>query len=84
MSNLHKNFIIMNDTTLFERGDIVKYLICSDSEDLYLMQHLEENWKAEWIMNYNLYPVNPTDRNNRIEKQPYFEEIANQFLRGGQ
>ncbi len=74
-------YIIKHNSKVFKPNTIVKFETCSNSGDCYLVSDLNNTYNREWIMYYDLYPI---DKNKIINTRFYFDEkfnkIAEEFL----
>jgi hypothetical protein len=81
MNSFKDYYIVKHNSKIFEPNTIVKFITCSDSGNCYLIADLNDDYKREWIMNYELYPVDKSLINKWTwyydEK---FNEIALKFI----
>jgi len=54
MSNI---YLIKYGTKVFEKETLAKVVTCTYSGECFLMADLNDDSKREWIMYYDLYPV---------------------------
>ena len=78
-------FIIRYKTEKFNPKQLVKYITCTYSGNCYLVADINDNNNREWIMYYDLYPVNK----NLLDRflwyhNPEFQILADKFLANSQ
>lgn len=75
-------YLIRCDTDNFVKDTLVRYISCTYSGDCYLVADLKNDKKREWIMYYDLYPVDWIGRNNsyRYYYDENTQQKANQLL----
>lgn len=62
---IQKYYIVKHNSRLFKPETIVKLEICTDSGKCYLVSHINSDIEErEWIMYYDLYPVDKNKVNN--------------------
>lgn len=75
-------YIVKHNSKVFNPTTVVKFETCSDSGKCYLISDLNDTHNREWIMYYDLYPVNKEKVNNSMfyydEK---YNEIAEKFIK---
>jgi len=57
MTSIKDLYIVKYNSKVFEPETIVKMETCSDSGKCYLVSDINDTNKREWIMNYDLYPI---------------------------
>jgi len=80
--SISRYFIIKHNSSVFDNNTIVYYENCTYSGDCYLVSDLNDNLKREWIMYYDLYPVDKriiTNTFNRWYFDEKFDKIASNF-----
>jgi hypothetical protein len=73
-------YIVKHNSKVFETGTVVNNETCSDSGNCYLISDLNNTNKREWIMYYDIYPVDVNKINYRWNYEEKFHKIANEFI----
>lgn len=75
-------YLIKYGTVVFKKETLVKYIACTYSGNCYLVADLNDNLKREWVMYYDLYPVDWMNRNNsnRYYYDQTFQTKADELL----
>ncbi len=75
-------YLIKYGTNVFEKETLVKFITCSDSGKCYLMADLNDDLKREWVMYYELYPVDwkSKDHSYRYYYDENFQKKADELL----
>lgn len=75
-------YLIKHNSKVFEPHTLVKYITCSYSGDCYLISDFNDDLKREWIMYYDLYPVDWKNKhdNYRWYYNSNFQEIADSLI----
>ena len=81
IKNMEDIYIVKHNSKIFEPNTLVKFITCSDSGKCYLVEEINSD-KREWVMYYDLYPV---DFNKHNFKHKWFynketEDIINILL----
>jgi|688.fasta_scaffold18022_12 hypothetical protein len=79
MNSFEDYYIVKHNSKIFEPNTIVKFITCSDSGNCYLISDLNDDYKREWIMYYDLYPVGEINENKHLFNEK-FNEIALKFI----
>ena len=58
-------YIITHNSAVFQPLTVVKFITCTYSGDCYLVADLNNDIKREWIMYYDLYPIDWKSKNNQ-------------------
>lgn len=56
--DLSNIYLVRNNSKVFKTNTLVKYITCTYSGNCYLVADLNDDLKREWLMYYDLYPVN--------------------------
>lgn len=77
-----KYYIIKHNSDKFEPETIVHFENCTYSGNCYLISDLNNTYNREWIMYYDLYPVdiNKVYNNYKWYYNEKFHKIANTFI----
>lgn len=79
--DLKKIYLIKYGTEKFEKETLVKYEACSDSGNCYLVSDLNNNLKREWVMYFDLYPLDwKNGYNSNYYYNNYYQSIGYQLL----
>lgn len=80
MTSIKNLYIVKHNSKVFEPETIVKMETCSDSGKCYLISDLNDTLKREWIMYYELYPIDTDNNRYKYNYQERFHKIANEFI----
>lgn len=78
--NNEDKYIVKHNSKVFEQNTIVKYIACTDSGNCYLVADLKDNLKREWIMTYDLYPINRSFPNDKFIYNDTFDKVVNKVM----
>lgn len=56
--DLSNIYLVRNNSKVFKTNTLVKYITCTYSGNCHLVADLNDDLKREWLMYYDLYPVN--------------------------
>jgi len=79
MTSIKDLYIVKYNSKVFEPETIVKMETCSDSGKCYLVSDINDTNKREWIMNYDLYPIDSNNNFNYYQEK--FDKIAKNFIK---
>ncbi len=79
--SLNNYFIVKHNSKIFESNTIVKYCTNTYSGKCYLVVDLNDDLKREWILKYDLYPID----SNMIDNWEWFynekfDKLAKEFM----
>ena len=77
MSNI---YLVKYGTKNFEKEALVKFIACSNSGNCYLVVDLKDDSKGEWVMYYDLYPVDWKGWNCRYNYDEMLHKKAQELL----
>ena len=77
MSNI---YLVKYGTKKFEKETLVKFITCSNSGNCYLVTDLKDDSKGEWVMYYDLYPVDWKNWNCRYYYDDKLDRKAKELL----
>lgn len=79
--NLSDIYLVKHNSKVFEPNTLVKFITCSYSGDCYLISNMNNN-KREWIMYYDLYPVDLKNNYNQYRwyYNSNYQEIADALI----
>ena len=72
--NISNIYMIRNKTRSFTPETLVRFVTCSDSGNCYLVESLENNEEREWIMYWDVFPLDWTHRVDGVRF--YFDKIV--------
>ena len=73
-------YLIKYGTENFKKETLVKFINCTYSGQCYLMADLKDDSKREWIMYYDLYPVDWKNCDYRYNYDENFQKKADELL----
>ena len=79
MTSIKNLYIVKHNSEVFEPETVVKMETCSDSGKCYLISDLNDTLKREWIMYYELYPIDINNNYNYYYQEKY-HKIATEFI----
>lgn len=72
--NISNIYMIRNKTRSFTPETLVRFVTCSDSGNCYLVESLENNEEREWIMYWDVFPLDWTHRVDGVRF--YYDKIV--------
>lgn len=81
--DLSNIYLVRNNSKNFNANTLVKYITCTDSGNCHLVADLNDDLKREWLMYYDLYPVNMKQNDYRYKYyyNQALDNIAKEQLR---
>ncbi len=77
MSNI---YLVKYGTKKFEKETLVKFITCTNSGNCYLVVDLNDDSIGEWVMYYDLYPVDWKGWNCRYNYDEKLQKKAPELL----
>jgi len=74
--DLSNIYLVRNNSKVFKTNTLVKYITCTYSGNCHLVADLNDDLKREWLMYYDLYPVNMKKEDYRYNYY-YNQELDN-------
>ena len=74
--DLSSIYMVRNNSKVFKPNTLVKYITCTYSGNCHLVADLNDDLKREWLMYYDLYPVNMAKDDYRYNYY-YNQELDN-------
>lgn len=77
-------YLIKNDYNKIKQYTLVKFITCTNSGQCYLVADISDDKNREWIMYYDLYPIDKEKFNYYRYNYSYnkeIQEIADQKLK---
>lgn len=81
--DLSNIYLVRNKTDKFEANTLVRYVTCTYSGNCHLVADLKDDLNRQWLMYYDLYPVNMKqgDYNYNYYYNSDLDKIAKEQLR---
>lgn len=74
-------FLIKRNTEFFKELTLVKYEVSSYSGNCYLVSDLNDTYKREWIIHYDLYKlIDKNDTNEFCYYNEYYDKIMRELI----
>ena len=72
--DISKIYMIKNKTKSFTPETLVRFVTCSYSGNCYLVENLKDDEQREWIMYWDIFPLDWTHRVKGVRF--YFDEVV--------